>query len=173
MTAHARRGPAPTADPVSSAHQNAATGHDRTSTAPEDAQAVTETVRLSPMGDGPTSTPRQAREAVVRLTGGVVDVAAALVDRLGDTVADEVAAAVRVMLHHEDGGYPSTTWRVRWRAPWWSATSSTRSRTFTRHADAVRFFDKCQRAGHTAEMSRAVRSPWRVTRDAPWSGGGL
>ena len=147
---------------------------DDTSTAPEDAQAAKIAAALSPMGhiEAPANE-RQAREAVVRLTGGVVDVAAALVDRLGDTVADEVAAAVRVMLHHEDGGYPSTTWRVRWRAPWWSATSSTRSRTFTRHADAVRFFDKCQRAGHTAEMSRAVRSPWRVTRDAPWSGGGL
>lgn len=48
-----------------------------------------------------------------------------------------------------------TLWRVRWRHSTWQASTSGRTRYFTRGADACRFADRVENRGATVEVARA------------------
>jgi len=55
--------------------------------------------------------------------------------------------------------------RVQWRHRHWGPTTSTKSRTFTREADAHRFAAKIRGNGGVAFISTASRGPWIVANE--------
>ena len=63
--------------------------------------------------------------------------------------------------------------RLRYRAPWWSASTATRVRIYARPADAQAAAHRLSDRGYTVELSLAERTPWQLRRPAPWSSGAI